>query len=68
MNKMPQEIKKEIALHIEAIPLGEQGSIYNWAYKMYADIFDSHHLKDFPELKEARLKDDRMRDDDDYKI
>ena len=63
MQKTLHEIKKEIALHIEAIPLGKQDSIYNWAYKMYADIFDSHHLKDFPELKEARLKDDRMRDD-----
>ena len=65
MNKMdlPQDIKKKIALRIESIPLSSEGSIYNWAQKMYQDIFGKHHITDFPELKEARSRDKRMRDD-----
>ena len=60
---LPQDIKRKIAVKIEAIPLGYEGSIYNWAQKMYADIFGNHHLADFPEMKEARSRDKRMTDD-----
>ena len=59
MNKMdlPEDIKKKIASRIEVIPLGSEGSIYNWAQKMYEEVFGKHHLIDFPDLKEARSRD-----------
>jgi len=60
---LPVEIKEKIAKRIETIPLGSEGSIYNWAQEMYKDIFGNHHLGDFPELKEARSRDKRMTDD-----